>query len=1200
MTPRLKSLELHGYKTFASRTNFEFPGVITAIVGPNGSGKSNIADAIRWVLGEQSFSLLRGRKTEDMIFAGSEQRPKAGMASATITFDNSDGWLPIDYSEVAITRRAYRDGQNEYLLNGQRVRLKEISELLAQSGLAERTYTIIGQGLVDAALSLKPEERRRFFEEAAGIGLYRTRKEESVNRLDATRRNLERVLDIINELEPRLANLERQAKRALEYERVKADLRLLLREWYGFHWHRLIQDVAHKQDVARTHEERQFQAREKLLEVENRLETKRLQVSEQRNTLNRWHTESAEKHRDREKINKDLAVLEERQRALTNQLQSLSSDQARLEEEQTNRTRQLESLQQETSRLSAEFAEARNQTDQARKQLAERTAEREIIEQEVRQERRKQVNLETRQVQLKAKIDELNNRLETLEISKKNLENALVKVNASLSQAQEQLARTDQDRQRYFTQSEVVNQAIQQKRKKAQDLEADRRQLQEESRKLSAEQTKNQAQLDVLEQADNSASGLNKGAKFLLDTRRAGKLSGSFQALSGLLEVPSEFEVAIAAVLGEFIDGIVIDDHTVIEDALKLLEAGENGRAVLFPTQLNSLSTVVKLEDPDCLGLAVDLVKTPNELSQVFGQLLGDTVIVKDRQAARRMRGNLPMHCRAVTLKGEVFWGSGVISAGYEGRSGLIARPRQKKELKSRIDQISHDLKIGNSKLLEMDKQLESLKKLLEEDEKKAQQLAQETNRVTREYQQAVLMVEQSKQRLDWSVEQIKETETKVKSTTSELTSGRQEVSRLDSEIKVVIETVRQKNRSLAELPIDELSRQVGFWQTNAAVADRAMKEVQRRVVEQQQVIQTSESQLTLLHNRNENLMNNLKQVEAERIGLFDREIELNKILEQLQAKITPAERELEEMEADYMQMQGDHLAAQQSMTLADRMNTQAQLDLARVRESMDSLRRRIEDDFGLVAFDYNTEVSGPKPLPFDGMVEQLPVVKEIPQEFEDNISRQRSLLRRMGAINPEAQTEYKEVKDRYEFLKTQVEDLKKADTDLRQVIVELDELMQREFMKTFDAVAIEFHQNFSRLFGGGSAQLVLMDTERPVEGGVDIEARLPGRREQGLSLLSGGERSLTAVALIFSLLKVSPTPFCVMDEVDAMLDEANVGRFRELLLELSQDSQFIVITHNRNTVQAADVIYGVTMGRDSASQIISLRVDEVGEDMVK
>src|SRR5512139_281923 len=254
MPSRLKSLELHGYKTFASRTLFEFAGAVTCIVGPNGSGKSNIADSLRWVLGEQSYSLLRGKRTEDMIFSGSEQRPRAGMASATVVFDNSDGWLPIDFSEVAITRRAFRDGLNEYLLNGQRVRLKDVSELLAESGLAERTYTIIGQGLVDAALSLKADERRRLFEEAAGISLHRSRREEALRRLDVTRRNLERVQDILAELQPRLRSLERQARRALEYDQAKTDLRILLREWYGYHWHQAQEELTESQEAARHQE----------------------------------------------------------------------------------------------------------------------------------------------------------------------------------------------------------------------------------------------------------------------------------------------------------------------------------------------------------------------------------------------------------------------------------------------------------------------------------------------------------------------------------------------------------------------------------------------------------------------------------------------------------------------------------------------------------------------------------------------------------------------------------------------------------------------------------------------------------------------------------------------------------------------------------------------------------------------------------
>ena len=1200
MTPRLKSLELHGYKTFASRTNFEFPGVITAIVGPNGSGKSNIADALRWVLGEQSYSLLRGRKTEDMIFAGSEQRPRAGMASATITFNNSDGWLPIDYSEVAITRRAYRDGQNEYLLNGQRVRLKEISELLAQSGLAERTYTIIGQGLVDAALSLKPEERRSFFEEAAGIGLYRSRKEESINRLDATRRNLERVHDIIAELEPRLISLEKQARRALEFERVKADLRLLLREWYGYHWHHMIQEVTHSQELARVQEGRQQHAREKLNEVESRLETKRHQVAEQRNQLNTWHAESADMHREREKISKDLAVLDERQRALATQLQMLATDRARLEEERSERQKRQVSLEQEIIRLSAELNEAKNQVEAAHLQLADRQKEREKIELEVRQDRQKLIDVETRIVRLKAKGDELRIRHESIESTKTNLDSALSKAESAIQEAMKRQEQVLEERQQHEGKVKDYDQKVTTQRKLIQEKESERKILVDELGKLRADRSRLQAQLEVLNQAERSASGLNKGAKLVLDTYRSGKLAGRFQALAALIEVPSEYEAAIAAVLGEFIDGIIFDESSEVENVFKLLEEGEKGRAVMFPMALRGSEPKLVVEDPECLGQAVDLVNTSTEYMPIVRQLLGDTLVARNRQAARRLSKMIPAQSRVVTLKGEVFWGNGVISAGQEGRSGVIARPRQKKEFDSGISRLGQEISARESHLRQIEETSDSMQKNLHDDEQKHRQANQDLNRAIQSYQQANLTVEQARQNFDWSRGRIVEADERLKKTASEMEAVAKEIHNLESETRAQTERIRQKNHALVELPLDDYQRQAAHWETSVAVSARAYKELERRVEEQKQVIGSGSAQIDNLTKRTDALLVQQTQSSSEIESLHTQESILNRKINQLQEQISPMEIALEGLEVEYSQLQGDHLAAQQATTLADRLNTQAQLELSRNRDTMSGLRRRIEDDFGLVAFDYNTEVGGQAPLPFEGMVEQLPVVTQLPQEFEDNIARQRSLLRRMGAINPEAQHEFKEVKERHEFLKNQVEDLKRADADLRQVIMELDELMQREFLKTFEAVAVEFHLNFSRLFGGGSAHLVLMDEEHPAEGGVDIEARLPGRREQGLSLLSGGERSLTAVALIFSLLKVSPTPFCVMDEVDAMLDEANVGRFRDLLKELSQETQFIIITHNRNTVQAADVIYGVTMGRDSASQVISLKLDEVGEDMVK
>ena len=302
MPLRLKSLELHGYKTFASRTGFEFPGMITAIVGPNGSGKSNVTDGLRWVLGEQSYSLLRGKKTEDMIFTGSDQRPRAGMAACTIIFDNSDGWLPIDYSEVAITRRAYRDGQNEYLLNGQRVRLKDISELLAQSGLSERTYSIIGQGLIDNSLALRPEERRKLFEEAAGIGLYRGRRNESLTRLEVTRRNMERVNDILVELAPRITILEKQAKKAEDFERIKADLRMVLREWYGYHWYKGQEDISDSRENQNAQEKHLEQVKNKHEEINKQIAELRKEIQNLRDEINAWHSQASELHIEKEII----------------------------------------------------------------------------------------------------------------------------------------------------------------------------------------------------------------------------------------------------------------------------------------------------------------------------------------------------------------------------------------------------------------------------------------------------------------------------------------------------------------------------------------------------------------------------------------------------------------------------------------------------------------------------------------------------------------------------------------------------------------------------------------------------------------------------------------------------------------------------------------------------------------------------------
>jgi chromosome segregation protein len=1124
-----------------------------------------------------------------------------------VVFNNENNWLPIDFSEVAITRRAYRDGQNEYLLNGQKVRLKEIHELLAQSGLSERTYTIIGQGLVDAALSLKPEERRRFFEEAAGIGLYRSRREESLTRLDTTRRNLERVLDILTELEPRLHSLEKQAKRAMEYEQVRADLRLLLRDWYGYHWHRTQQEIAHSRELLHGQDELMLKARERQAGMEAQAGAARALLSDLRGQLNTWHTRSAALHTRREQVSRALAVMDERKRAFQERLQSAQADLARLEDERKARQERLAELEEEREHAAAELKEAEERAAAARRGLEARQAERTQLEARLRELRRQLVAAETRQVQVKAHRDELNARLEQLRGNQRGLRAALTRDAEDLQRAQGRLAQWAQNRAQAEAEQKQAEEALRELRRRLSGLEDDLRKAREERSKLEGERARAAAQLEVLEQAERSLSGLAEGARYILQEARQGRLRGGYQALFSRLIVPAELETALAAALGEFLDSVLLDSSASLDDALAALGRGERGRAVVLPPGLFRPGERIQAPaDEGCLGSAADLVRGRDgaeELIAATRVLLGQTLIARDRAAALRLLPGLNAAARVVTLQGEVFLAAGAVIAGKEQRGSAqaasLGRARRIQEQQAALKEHDARLEAARAAQKEIETRLEKERAGEKELDGQARQAAQALARAAQSHQQALLEVEQIKQKHEYQSRQLNGLDGQIQKAEGEIAQAQKDLDEGGRGVGELNEQIREQNRAVANLPLDELQGELVHWNTAVAVAGRAGRDADRRLLEQAESIQVSRRQAETIQARLGETAGELERLEGERAAQHAEEAQLNGEIEELRVQIDPAEARLNEQEEQTARVQDNLIAAQQAVAVAERHVSQAQIELNRHREALDSLKRKVEEDFGLVAFEY-TEAPGQAPLPLEGMVEQLPRLVELPAELEDSINRQRAQLRRMGLINPEVQSEYKSVKERFEFLTVQVADLRRADADLRQVIAELDELMKREFRRTFDAVAHEFKTLFTRLFGGGSARLILTDAEATADMGIDIEARLPGRRDQGLSLLSGGERSLTAVALIFSLLKVSPTPFCVMDEVDAMLDEANVGRFRDLLLELARTTQFILITHNRNTVQAADVIYGVTMGRDSASQVISLRLDELSDEMVK
>ncbi|MFH1524076.1 MAG: chromosome segregation protein SMC, partial [Chloroflexota bacterium] len=1051
MPLRLKSLKLHGYKTFAAITDFEFVEGITAIVGPNGSGKSNIADALRWVLGEQSYSLLRAKKTEDMIFGGSEQRPRAGMASAGVVFDNTSGWLPVDFSEVALSRRAYRDGRNEYLLNGQHVRLKDINELLAQSGLSERTYTILGQGLVDASLALKADERRRLFEEAAGIGLYRSRREETLRRLETTQRNLDRVLDILAELAPRLKSLERQAARAQEYSRVQADLRVLLLEWYGFHWHTAQSDLAEVTGLSGSQETRLNEARQSYQEARQNFAAFRDRLNGLRSRLNSWHRQSAQLHESRESSSGDLAKLEERQRSLLDNRQSALSEQSRLSEELRVAQERQSEINAETSRLQAEYSEAQAQMQTAQAALDSRQDQKTRLETDLQSARQKLDELTARRAGLQARLEELTTRAEGQKQKLETITQAISSADDEVEKATQEFKQASVARQKVETAEQKAEEALQLARNRQADLETKVKEKQSTRASQLAEQARLKAQQDVLEQAEQSLSGYADGARLLLEAARTSKLNGTRGALSAALDVPAELEVAIAAALGEYTEAILLASGREAEQALALLDSDQSGRASLLPLDWLAPATPLKAKkDADCLGVAADLVSAPAELRPALDLLLGQVFIVRDRSAARRTLAGQAGNVRAVTLRGEVFFASGQVLAGKPARSAALGRPRQRRELQATLADVDRQITVLDSDLQKLSGQLETAREEVADREEalNGERAGLETARNTE--RQAQVREESALRQRDWQASQQSSLESEIERAEKERRETAAALSQNENELTKSREALKTQSESMAVLTVEEFQEQVTFWSTGSAVAEQALGDAQARRVEREQAVAHLQAQRADIESRLTEINKLLATLETERTNLHDQVAGTNTQLEELRNLIGPAEKELETAESQEVALQKGETDGQSVLARVERTFNQIQLDLGRKQEMLTNLRRKIEDDFGLVAFEYASDIPGPVPLPLDGMVEQLPVVKDLPADLEENMSRLRAQLRRMGAVNPEAQDEYVTVKERHAFLTAQMDDLHKAEADLRQVIAELDEMTRREFQKTF------------------------------------------------------------------------------------------------------------------------------------------------------
>jgi chromosome segregation protein len=1193
---RLKHLELQGYKTFATKTEFAFEDGITVIVGPNGSGKSNIADAVRWVLGEQSYSLLRAKRTEDMIFWGSETRSRQGMAQASITLDNSDGGLPTEYSEVTISRRAYRSGENEYFLNGNRVRLKDITELLGRSGLGRRTYTVIGQGLVDVVLSLRPSERRTIFEEAAGISVHQAKRTDAITKLEQTRDNILRVNDLINEIAPRLKRLEVQAKRAQQYEELSQQLEKLLGLWYAYRWQKTQTTLRQAEAKAKEREGLSREHQAELEELERRKAELRTQQNQLRQKISDWRLKETSLQTQAEEKKRELAVSQERLRLLGQQGEDMAQE---IEALQANRLAQLERV----TEAETELNRAENQVQVAlvylhevQLQLDARKEERQAVLKELTEAQDQAFQVATEAADRRNRLTQLSERREELEQEIEAHRQTLAEHQARLTALQEQVETLKGELEAVRTEADSL--AIQ-RRTVEQESEASRErqtQLQAALAKSEQEETRLQARYDLLERMSHEESGYDTGAETVLQAGRDGRLKGIVGPVASLIEVPADLETAIEAALGHHLHDIVVKTLADAEAAIQFLKRTKGGRATFLP-----LDRIIAAESrippvtavKDVIGLAVDLVKFERGSVGVGYNLLSGTIIVRDFETALRLLPRLGTRStfQIVSLSGEVIASEGAVTGGpSRGQgSGILARERERRELPQQLAEVQKrrsDLEeTGQAEEANHRLMLEKLATLNKRGDKIRAQEGDKLEELASEQRQAELLG----QEMGWrrAIEDQLKAEQKALDEKESLLNEELEVLR-GEEAKTQKQILALKAR-LDALSAEELEARLAELKTAVAVAEQAhenqrtaLQDLKASLIQLDEQVSAKQAKKERLTAESGDLGTRIEDLQRSYRELMDRVRAVVDLIE-------PAEVELAALESEQLEVENAEARLRPLLREYESLQSQALLELERRKDELASLVHQIENDLG-PSREQGSKGAGDLRL---ATCDLRPATCDLPPGLEEDIGGLKARIKDIGPVNPNAPAEYEEALERYDFLTTQAGDLEEAATDLRQVIGELDELMERDFRETFEAVRREFKDYFVSLFDGGAADLVLTEPDDLMETGVEIITRPPGRREQTLALLSGGERALTAAALIFAILKVSPTPFCFLDEVDATLDEANVGRFREALQELSEHTQFIVITHNRGTVEAADTIYGISMGEDSISRVISLKLGD-------
>ena len=1175
----LKSIEIQGFKSFANKLTFQFHNGITGIVGPNGSGKSNVADAVRWVLGEQRIKQLRGASMQDVIFSGTETRKPLSYAYVAITLDNGDHQLAIDYDEVTVARRIYRSGESEYLINGTPCRLKDVNELFYDTGIGKEGYSIIGQGQIDKILSGKPEERRELFDEAAGIVKFKRRKAAAQGKLANEKQNLIRVNDILAELEKQIGPLEKQSEKARIYLRKKEELKALdvnafllennrLREQLGM--------VEEKYGIAdgdlRDITEKYEGIKEEYDRIQEEIESLDSAIEEARSML----TDSGLM---RGRLEGEINVLKEQINSARGSEGHLRGRKKAVEQEIVSRDQEKNRIlahKQETDRQLQEMTEA---SERAREELEEIQNEIEELNSHIEEGKNAIIGELNQRAAIKSKLGRYDTMLEQINIRRAELNSRILRVKS------DEAARVDTIRFLEESFESITEELARMNRREAeteQELGEIRRQLAQkdgELRQAQASYHQESSRLEALSNLTERYEGYGGSVKKVMEQKE--KEKGIIGVVADIIKVEKQYETAIETALGGNIQNVVTRDEETAKKMIGFLKTNRLGRATFLPlTSINKpqqFKNQEALEESGVIGLADELVKTREQYRSVAQAMLGRILVVDNVDNAVRIARKFGYSIRMVTLEGELLVPGGAISGGaFKNNSNLLGRRREIEELEKQTQLLLSSIEKINGDIEETKKRRNGLRMELEA-------LKTDIQRKSIEQNTARLNIAQARERMEEEMEgakslqaEEKELEEKIlemkngkKAVAEELISS-EEMEKITQEKilsfqkqleeKRAVETQAATKASEWELKVEKMLQAQTFKQSNA---DRIDAELARFREELSEILQALEENALEVDKKKKNIQEIEKTIADSHESQNDSQNRL---------KLDIARK--------------DALSAHQKSFFERREELSGQMnsldkEVYRLNAQREKLEDSIEAQINYMWDEYEITLSDASALKQEGMTD-LPAMKR-------EIASLKEQIKRLGDVNVNAIEDYRNLMDRYTFLKGQHDDLVEAEKALEDIIEELDGAMRRQFTEKFAQIGREFDKVFKELFGGGKATLELMEDQDILEAGIRIIAQPPGKKLQNMMQLSGGEKALSAISLLFAIQNLKPSPFCLLDEIEAALDDSNVGRFARYLHKLTKNTQFIVITHRRGTMEQVDRLYGITMQEKGVSTLVSV-----------